>query len=313
MTLKSAMTGSEDLLSRIEGLIPTMSRSDVKIARKLLAKPDEFIRASVRSIATDIGVSEPTIVRFCRNAGFEGFRDLKFRLTQELAFQQAQRDARVVPQGPSADVVSPISRTGEPPAGYAVRLHAKAVEALDRAMAICDTDMIASAADLLAKARKVVVYGIGGSSAIMAEEVHNRLYRLGVASTVFTDSYAQRMAAATLREGDVAVFVSSTGRPRSLQDSLELARYYSAKTIAISDVDTPLGRDADVCINVPLSQSGVDEFQPNPMRFSQLLMIDLLAYQTAERLGPDARQALRQTRASVASLHGIAPQQPIGD
>lgn len=312
MTLNASTTGPDDLLARIEGLIPTMSRSDVKIARKLLAKPDEFIRASVRAIASEIGVSEPTIVRFCRNAGFEGFRDLKFRLTQELAFQQAQRDARVVPQSPAVDVAS-TTRPIDPQADYAQRLHAKAVEALDQAMAVCKTDLIAEAADILARARKVVVYGIGGSSAIMAEEVHNRLYRLGVASTVFTDSYAQRMAAATLREGDAAIFVSSTGRPRSLQDSMELARYYNAKTIAISDMDTPLGRDADVCINVPLSQSGVDEFQPNPMRFSQLLMIDLLAYQTAERLGPDARQALRQTRASVASLHGIAPQQPIGD
>lgn len=305
-------TTQEDLLARIESLIPTMSRSDVKIARKLLAKPDEFIRSSVRAVAAEIGVSEPTIVRFCRNAGFEGFRDLKFRITQELAFQQAQRDARIVPVVPTGSDAG-VTPANDPPASYAVRLHAKAVEALDRALSVSRMELIGEAADILAKAHKVAVYGIGGSSAIMAEEVHNRLYRLGVASTVFTDSYAQRMAAATLGPNDAAVFVSSTGRPRSLQDSLELARYYGARTIAISDLDTPLGRDADVCIGVSLSQSGVDEFQPNPMRYAQLLMIDLLAYQTAERLGPDARRALRQTRASVASLHGIAPQQPIGD
>ena len=49
------------------------------------------------------------------------------------------------------------------------------------------------------------------------------------------------------------------------------------------------------------------------MRFGQMLMIDVLAYSVAERLGATAQTILRQTRASVASLHGIAPQQPIGD
>lgn len=196
---------------------------------------------------------------------------------------------------------------------FAPYILAKAMDALGDAMASVRMDVLAQAAELVAAARKVIVLGIGGSSAIMAEEVHNRLYRLGLASTVFTDSYAQRMAAATLGPGDVAVFVSSTGRPRSLQDSLELASYYGAKSVAITDGATPLGRDADLCLNVELSQSGVHEFQPNPMRYGQLLIIDLLAYHVALSLGPKATTILRQTRASIATLHGIAPQQPIGD
>lgn len=314
MTMYEIATTSEGLLSRIEELIPSMSRSDVKVARKLLEAPDAFIRASVRSIAIEIGVSEPTVVRFCRNVGCEGFKDLKFRLTQELAFLQAQRDARVPNVSPTPDRADAVSSRGVPQSDdFAARVHAKAVEALDTAMTSMRIDAVVQAAEILARARKVAIYGIGGSSAILAEEVHNRLYRLGIASAVFTDSYAQRMSAATLGPEDAVVFVSSTGRPRSLQDSLELARYYGAKSIAITDSETPLGRDADLCIHVGLSQSGVHEFQPNPMRYSQMLMIDLLAYQAAECLGQSAKRALRQMRASVASLHGIVPQQPIGD
>ena len=69
----------------------------------------------------------------------------------------------------------------------------------------------------------------------------------------------------------------------------------------------------DLCIHVGLSQAGVHEFQPNPMRYGQLFVIDMLAFRVAEALGPVAKRVLRQTRASIASLHGIAPQQPIGD
>lgn len=303
-----------NLLERVEGMMPTMTRSDVKIARKLLEAPDAFVVASVRSIAVDISVSEPTIVRFCRTIGCEGFKDLKFRLTRELAFQQAQHDASVLTFGsgkPHPTEEQFALKAGAD--GVASHLLAKARDALEDAMASVDMTILAQAADMIAGARKIVVMGIGGSSAIMAEEVHNRLYRLGMASTVFTDSYAQRMAAATLGPNDLVLFVSSTGRPRSLQDSQELASYYGAKSIAITDAATPLGREVDLCLNLALSQSGVHEFQPNPMRYGQLLIIDLLAYQVALSLGPKAMAILRQTRASIATLHGIAPQQPIGD
>ncbi len=63
----------EDLLSRVQALLPSLSRAEAKIARKLLAEPKGFIRSSVRGIAADIGVSEPTVVRFCRTIGCDGF------------------------------------------------------------------------------------------------------------------------------------------------------------------------------------------------------------------------------------------------
>jgi DNA-binding MurR/RpiR family transcriptional regulator len=148
---------------------------------------------------------------------------------------------------------------------------------------------------------------------VLALETHNRLFRLNIPTMVFTDGYTQRMSAAILSEGDVALFISSTGRPRELQESLELAKYYKATCIAITDKDSPLGRDADICLHVGLAASGVEEIQPNPMRFAQLFVIDRLAHAVAAVLGEQAHLALRRMRGSVAWLHGIAPQQPIGD
>lgn len=303
----------EDLLTRVESMLPRMTRSDVAIARKLLAAPDSFAVSSVRAIATEIGVSEPTVVRFCRNVGCDGFKDLKFRLTRDLAFRQAQRDS-AMPMMPRAPDQRLADESASPPRSHLRYIHDRAAEALNAVLLDAElADRATDAAALIAGARRVTVYGIGGSSAILADEIHNRLFRLGVGSTAYTDSYAQRMAAAALGSEDVALFISSTGRPRSLQDSLELAKYYGAHTIAITDKDSPIGRDADVCLGVSLSQSRVHEFQPNPMRYAQMLVIDLLAFLVAEKLGPHARQMLRQTRASIAMLHGIAPQQPIGD
>jgi hypothetical protein len=49
------------------------------------------------------------------------------------------------------------------------------------------------------------------------------------------------------------------------------------------------------------------------MRFAQLFVIDRLAYAVAASLGERAHLMLRRARGSVAWLHGLAPQQPIGD
>jgi RpiR family carbohydrate utilization transcriptional regulator len=304
---------SGDILPRLENMMDSMTRSEVKIAKRVLAAPNDFVRASVRSAAADLGVSEPTILRFCRAVGCDGFKDLKFRLIQELALSQAmtdQSERATKAAGKAAGATGP-GVTGKDRDND--RVFDTIIEALTRTRDTLVYKDLLSSAQAIAKAGRVVVYGIGGSSAALAGEVHNRLFRLNIPVMVFTDGYTQRMSAAILAEGNVALFVSSTGRPRELQESLELAKYYKATCIAITDKETPLGRDADICLHVGLAASGVEEIQPNPMRFAQLFVIDRLAYEVAAVLGEPAHLALRRMRGSVAWLHGITPQQPIGD
>lgn len=314
---------SGDILPRLEGMMDSMTRSEVRIAKRILAAPDDFVRSSVRSVAADLEVSEPTILRFCRTVGCEGFKDLKFRLIQELALSQANSDraaratrtAAASGHGP-ADRSSASGGTDSRAVELSPdddRLFDTIIEALTRTRDTLVYKDLLSSAQAVAKAGRVVVYGIGGSSAALATEAHNRLFRLNVPVMVFTDGYTQRMSAAILAEGDVALFISSTGRPRELQESLELAKYCKATCIAITDKETPLGRDADICLHVGLAAFGVEEIQPNPMRFAQLFVIDRLAYAVAAILGEQAHLALRRMRGSVAWLHGINPQQPIGD
>jgi RpiR family transcriptional regulator, carbohydrate utilization regulator len=306
---KKSKTAAEagDILPRLERMMDSMTRAEVRIAKRLLASPHEFVRSSVRAIAADLEVSEPTILRFCRAVGCEGFKDLKFRLIQELAASQAKSDqAERARKTIGASALSAADADHE-------RVFETIIEALTRTRDTLVQKDLLSSAQAIAKAGRVVVYGIGGSSAVLAAEAHNRLFRLNVPIMVFTDGYTQRMSSAILDEGDVALFISSTGRPRELQESLELAKYYKATCIAITDKDTPLGRDADICLHVGLAASGVEEIQPNPMRFAQLFVIDRLAYAVAALMGDQAHLALRRMRGSVAWLHGIAPQQPIGD
>lgn len=300
-----------DVMTRVEQLRKEFSKSEQQIAELLLRDPHAFARLNVKEIAAKVGVSEPTVVRFCRRVGCEGFKDFKIQIIQDLAYRQASTEAG----GARAEASARPQQAGavESTHGIPADVHDAAVAALARMHKALNWQAVDTAARLIAKARRVVVYGIGGSSAGMAEEAHNRLFRLNISSAAYTDSYMQRMSATTLDERDVALFVSSTGRPKSLLDSVELAKYYGAKCVGVTPKESALGRDLDICIDLELTQGGVNQFHPNPTRYAQLYAIDCVAYATALHLGQTAETSLKRTRASVASLHGIAPLQPIGD
>jgi RpiR family transcriptional regulator, carbohydrate utilization regulator len=300
---------SDDILTRIEQMRGELSKSEKRVVDFMLRDMENVTRLNVKEVAKGASVSEPTVVRFCRRVGCEGFKDLKIRVVQDLAYRHATRENE------AARARSPVPRIGKMPApsDVAGTIHMAALAALQTAHDAIDWPTIEAAASAIAKARRVVIYGIGGSSSVMANEMHNRLFRLSISSIPHTDSYMQRMAATTLSNKDVAVFISSTGRPRTLLDSVELAKYYGAKTIGIVPCDSAIGREVSICAHLELTQGGVHQFHPNPMRYAQMYVIDCIAYAVALALGPEAETSLKRTRASVASLHGIAPLQPIGD
>src|SRR5690554_6073065 len=60
-------------------------RSEQKVARFVLRNPEEVIHMRIVDLATEAKVSEPTVVRFCRALGCNGFQDFKLKLAQMLA------------------------------------------------------------------------------------------------------------------------------------------------------------------------------------------------------------------------------------
>ena len=69
-----------DILGRIRDLEPDLSRSQKKIAQAVLSYPRLFVEKPVEDLCSWIGVSAPTIIRFCRFVGCDGLRDFKLQV-----------------------------------------------------------------------------------------------------------------------------------------------------------------------------------------------------------------------------------------
>ena len=73
------------LLREIKNALPDLRKSEVKVAEFVLNKPEAIIELTTAQASGAIGVSEPTLIRFCQAIGFNGFQKFKLTLAQQLA------------------------------------------------------------------------------------------------------------------------------------------------------------------------------------------------------------------------------------
>ena len=74
-----------ELTLAISTSLPEMRKSERKVAEFILANFSEVIRMRIVDLAEAAEVSEPTVVRFCRAVGCDGFQAFKLALAQQLA------------------------------------------------------------------------------------------------------------------------------------------------------------------------------------------------------------------------------------
>ena len=72
------------LRERLEDALPGASRADRAIASYMLADLPGLPFETAASLAAKVGVSEPTVGRFCRALGYAGFKDLKAHLRRDI-------------------------------------------------------------------------------------------------------------------------------------------------------------------------------------------------------------------------------------
>jgi RpiR family carbohydrate utilization transcriptional regulator len=290
-----------DILSQIKDSYVDLRPAERRVADVVLADVAFAVDASNAVIAQRASVSEPTVTRFCRAIGCDGVRDFKLKLAQSMVVGQlylsANRGAPQTPPDPSPlwDVVFGEAR-----------------KALEAAQAQIDPRDVVRAAEMIAAARQVVIFGVGGSSAALAQETRNRLFRYGVVCSACSDPYEMRMIASTLHPTDIAFAISATGRTRDVVQAVELARHYRARAICVTAPDTDLARACDVRLTVEVPEYP-DTMKPTASRFAFLAVVDLVAAATGYTIGAPALETLRRVKYTVLAHRKGKELEPLGD
>jgi len=76
---------SRSLIESIAADRSSLSKAFGRVADVLVEDPSRFMGCSVQEIGQAAGVSEPSVVRFCRHYGFDGVPDFRIALAMSLA------------------------------------------------------------------------------------------------------------------------------------------------------------------------------------------------------------------------------------
>lgn len=256
----------------IRSEMPRMSGSLQKVGAWVLDDPSRVPGVSAAELGRRTGTSQATVTRFCRALGLGSYQELLLALAQERgehgrADEQRPLGPDIGPDDPLDQVVAAVAQAD--------------LGALRRTAESLDLDALERAARILAKARRIDVYGVGASG-MVALETQARLFSIGCDARGWTEVHAAETSAALLTPADAVVALSHSGATREVLSPLRLAAERGARTVAVTgDPRSPVARAASLHLT---STSAETSFRRGGFgtRHSVLLILDCLYARVAQ-------------------------------
>jgi RpiR family carbohydrate utilization transcriptional regulator len=271
------------LLDSIRTHLDSLSKSERKVALAVLKNPELAVAENITALAKSAQVSEPTVVRFCRAIGYDGWQEFKLKLAQGLALALPGADESPAQDDLAADLVNKIC--------------SRSINTLLDLRNNLQPEPIQRALDVLAQSNKIEFYG-QGTSGIVAADAQHKFFRSGVPTVAYSDPHIHSISASLLAKGDTVVAISQRGYSTALLRSVQLARKMQADVITLTPSGTPLAELATVLVPIDLSFD-TDPYTPISARLAHLVVIDILAVGLALKRGPDFRSKMQNAQKAL--------------
>lgn len=269
--------------ARIRSMRDQLSGSDEKIAGFILANPEEIRSLTIQGLANAVGLSTATISRFVKRVGFGSFRE--FSLSLAVA---TQSDDTFFGEIDEEDDTTEIVQ----------KVFSGATNALEGTLSMINSDDWATATKWLVEARRVGLFGIGGSS-IVALNGYHKLLRTPLDVEQHPDYDVQLMQTVRMRATDVAIVVSHSGRNH---DTLTIARQLKnngVKIIAITAYQqSELAKTADLVLASAAEEVNIRSESMSSL-IAQITIMDSLFTLVGVQLGDKTQQVVDHIRTAI--------------
>jgi RpiR family carbohydrate utilization transcriptional regulator len=276
------------MLARIHERLDSLSPAEGRVANWVIAHPRQAAEATLAEVARASGASEPTVIRFCRHVGLDGFRDLSRRLTETLSRPTGYLYHDVGADDTTADAVLKVVDTS--------------IQALvDLRAGLVDMPF-ETAVEALVDARQIVFAGLGASGHVAGDACH-KFFRLGIPCSALTDLPGILQFAAIAGDSDVVLFISSRGAWRDIAEAAALAGQRGASVVALTDPGSPLAEAAAIVLPCR-SVEDTSVYTPMSSRLAHLAVLDAVHVALALALGRPASENLRASKSVILGRIG---------
>jgi len=287
-------SGHAGLDERIAAARPDLSPAEDRVASFFAQHREEVVFLSAVEIAARLDTSDATEIRAAQSLGYSGLPDLKTEL----------RDALRTRATPTLRLGRSLEELGEDPAAVLEHVLATEMELLHDARKTLRPEDFSRALDLLAKAERVVIQGLG-PNAPLAEYFAARLRRMRrPALAVGERGQALADALLDMRKGDVVIVLAYDRQNPESELTLERARDLGLPSILVTDtLGLALAGQFTVALSARRAGGGMFHLSAITIVVLDMLLFGLAGRDRVGALG--AAEELQEIRARINERMGV--------
>lgn len=273
-----------DIVNSIKEGLGHFSPAEEKVARFILGDLNFAANAAINDLAEKAQVSHATITRLAKTLHCSNVREFKLKIAQSAAVGERFTNEDTVEKYDISHVYQSIS------------------DILSLNSGLIKDEVVNIASETICAAKHCLIFGVGGWSSLMAQECHNRFFRLGINSNAHSDPMMMRMTASTVDKDDVVICLSLGGISPDVFGSAKIAKEYGAKVVAICP-EGELAKFADFHLPIKTQESDYI-FKPSASRYVMLAAIDILSSELAIKNQRKSREKLRRLKIQLDDHRG---------
>ncbi len=271
--------------ARIRSMREQLTGSDEKLANYIIENATITRSMTIQALAQSTKLSTATVSRFVKRIGYSSFRE--FSLSLAIATPT------------EATFFGEIDENDNPEA-IVKKVFSGAQNALTATSDLLKPADMIQATDWLINARRVGLFGIGGSS-IVAFNGYHKLLRTPLDVEQHPDYDVQLMQAVRMKSSDVAIIISHSGRNSDTLKIAEQLKENGVKIIAITAYpQAELAKHADLVLASAAEEVNIRSESMSSL-IAQITIVDSLFTLVGVRLGAKTQQIVDDMRVAIES------------
>ncbi len=271
--------------ARIRSMPEQLTGSDEKLANYIIENATITRSMTIQALAQGTNLSTATVSRFVKRIGYSSFRE--FSLSLAIATPT------------EATFFGEIDENDNPEA-IVKKVFSGAQNAVTASSDLLKPADMIQATDWLINARRVGLFGIGGSS-IVAFNGYHKLLRTPLDVEQHPDYDVQLMQAVRMKSSDVAIIISHSGRNSDTLKIAEQLKENGVKIIAITAYpQAELAKHADLVLASAAEEVNIRSESMSSL-IAQITIVDSLFTLVGVRLGAKTQQIVDDMRVAIES------------
>ncbi len=271
--------------ARIRSMREQLTGSDEKLANYIIENATITRSMTIQALAQGTNLSTATVSRFVKRIGYSSFRE--FSLSLAIATPT------------EATFFGEIDENDNPEA-IVKKVFSGAQNALTATSDLLKPADMIQATDWLINARRVGLFGIGGSS-IVAFNGYHKLLRTPLDVEQHPDYDVQLMQAVRMKSSDVAIIISHSGRNSDTLKIADQLKENGVKIIAITAYpQAELAKHADLVLASAAEEVNIRSESMSSL-IAQITIVDSLFTLVGVRLGAKTQQIVDDMRVAIES------------